>query len=73
VVLEKDWAEATDRDFKIQGRHSRAYYKQADAWLRNEVEATRIAQENPAEAALKRAVARGARESMRGLATEVEA
>jgi anaerobic magnesium-protoporphyrin IX monomethyl ester cyclase len=73
VVLEKEWAAATDRDIKIQGRHSRGYYKQADAWLRNEVEATRIAEQDPAKAALKMAEARGARESMLELASEVEA
>jgi radical SAM superfamily enzyme YgiQ (UPF0313 family) len=73
VVLEKEWAAATDRDIKIQGRHSRGYYKQADAWLRNEVEATRIARQDPVEAALKRAAALGARESMLELASEVEA
>src|SRR5580692_753089 len=51
VVLDKEWAAATDRDFRIQGRHSRGYYKQADAWLRNEVEATRIAAQDPLAAA----------------------
>ncbi len=49
----QEWAAATDRDFKIQGRQSRGYYKQADAWLRNEVEATRVATQDPDEAALK--------------------
>jgi anaerobic magnesium-protoporphyrin IX monomethyl ester cyclase len=73
VVLDKEWAAATDRDFKIQGRHSRGYYRQADAWLRNEVEATRIAAQDPTAAALKRSAARDARESMLGLAAEIEA
>jgi radical SAM superfamily enzyme YgiQ (UPF0313 family) len=73
VVLQKDWAAATDRDFKIAGRHSHGYYKQADAWLRNEVEATRIAEQDPLAAALKRSAARDARESMRELAAETEA
>jgi radical SAM superfamily enzyme YgiQ (UPF0313 family) len=72
VVMEKEWAAATDRDFKIRGRHSRGYYKQADAWLRNEVEAARIADRDPASAALKRSAARDARESMLGLAAETE-
>ncbi len=73
VVLEKEWAAATDREFRIRGRHSRRYYKQADAWLRNEVEATRIAAEDPTAAAMKRAAALSARESMLGLAAETEA
>jgi anaerobic magnesium-protoporphyrin IX monomethyl ester cyclase len=73
VVLEKDWAAATDREFRIRGRHSRGYYKQADAWLRNEVEATRLAAEDPTAASLKMAAALTARESMLGLAAETEA
>jgi radical SAM superfamily enzyme YgiQ (UPF0313 family) len=72
IVLQKDWAAATDRDYQIQGRHSRAYYKQADAWLRNEVEAERIAAQDPSAATLKRTAARVARESMTGLAAETE-
>lgn len=39
VVLEKDWATATDRDHRIRGRHSRRYYRLADEWLKNEVSA----------------------------------
>jgi hypothetical protein len=73
VVLEKEWAAATDRDFRIRGRHSRGYYKQADAWLRNEVEARRVAAQDPADAALKLAAAHQARESMLGLTAETEA
>jgi anaerobic magnesium-protoporphyrin IX monomethyl ester cyclase len=72
IVLQKEWAAATDRDYQIQGRHSRAYYKQADAWLRNEVEAERVAVQDPTAATLKRAAARVARESMSGLAAETE-
>jgi len=70
--MAKDWAAATDRDFMIQGRHSRGYYKQADAWLRNEVEATRIAGRDPLAAARMSSAARAARESMLGLAAETE-
>jgi anaerobic magnesium-protoporphyrin IX monomethyl ester cyclase len=73
VVLEKPWAEATDRDYKIKGRHSRAYYRQADSWLNNEVAAARIEAENPGEAALRRAAAAQARESMRAVGAETEA
>ena len=73
MVLEKEWAAATDRDFRIQGRHSRGYYKQADAWLRNEVEATRIAAQDPAGGRPETGRRRNARESMLGLAAETEA
>jgi anaerobic magnesium-protoporphyrin IX monomethyl ester cyclase len=72
VVLEKEWATATDREYKIRGRHSRSYYKQADAWLRNDVEAARLASQDPTQADLLRAAALSARESMLGLAAETE-
>lgn len=73
VVTDKTWSEATDRDFRIKGRHSRAYYKQADSWLNNEVEATRLEQVNPGEAALRRAAALRARDTMQAVASETEA
>jgi anaerobic magnesium-protoporphyrin IX monomethyl ester cyclase len=73
VVLDKEWSAATDRDHRIRGRHSRGYYKQADLWLNNEVEATRLEGRNPAEAALRRAAAMQARASMLAVASETEA
>jgi anaerobic magnesium-protoporphyrin IX monomethyl ester cyclase len=73
VVTDLAWEDATDRDFKVRGRHSRAYYKQADRWLRGEVAAFRMEGDDPAGAAEKRAEALAARESMAGLAAEVEA
>ncbi|HEY2683240.1 MAG TPA: radical SAM protein [Steroidobacteraceae bacterium] len=73
VVLEKDWAEATDRDYRIRGRHSRGYYKHADAWLKNEVEASRIDTEDAAGAARLRVLAAQAKESMLAVSAETEA
>jgi anaerobic magnesium-protoporphyrin IX monomethyl ester cyclase len=73
VVIDKEWSAATDRDHRIRGRHSRGYYKHADLWLNNEVEATRLEGRNPAEAALRRAAAMRARESMLAVASETEA
>ncbi|HKD04837.1 MAG TPA: radical SAM protein [Bryobacteraceae bacterium] len=73
VVLDKAWASATDRDHRIRGRHSRAYYKHADSWLNNEVEAARIRNENPDEAERRFAEAMRARESMMAVASEMEA
>jgi anaerobic magnesium-protoporphyrin IX monomethyl ester cyclase len=73
VVVDKEWAHATDRDFRIKGRHSRAYYKQADSWLNNEVQAARLEQHDPLEAALRRAAASRARESMLEKSLETEA
>ncbi|HLV80338.1 MAG TPA: radical SAM protein, partial [Chthonomonadaceae bacterium] len=39
VRLDRPWEEASDRDFTISGRPSRAYYHHADRWLRSEVAA----------------------------------
>jgi radical SAM superfamily enzyme YgiQ (UPF0313 family) len=73
VVLDLDWAHATDRDYKIRGRRSRRYYKLADQWLNNEVAAANIEAEDPAGAAIRRVAAQQAREAMTGAAAEVEA
>jgi anaerobic magnesium-protoporphyrin IX monomethyl ester cyclase len=73
VILDKEWSDATDRDHRIRGRHSRTYYKQADLWLNNEVEAARIEGQNPREAALRREAAMRARASMLAVAVETEA
>jgi anaerobic magnesium-protoporphyrin IX monomethyl ester cyclase len=73
VVTDKQWRDATDRDYRIKGRHSRAYYKQADSWLNNEVAATRLETQDPAEAAKRRAAAQQARDSMLSVSLETEA
>ena len=64
---------ATDRDYLIKGRHSRSYYKHADAWLNNEVAAERLQARNPMEASRHRAAAVQARASMLDLASQTEA
>ena len=73
VVLEREWADATDRDYKIRGRHSRAYYKHADSWLNNEVAATRLEAGDPTAALRLRAAALQSRESMLVVADQTEA
>ena len=73
VVSHKEWAAATDRDYRIRGRHSRAYYKQADAWLINEVEAARLEAGAPRQAAERRSVALAARATLQSLSLETEA
>ena len=73
VVLEKAWDAAGDRDFKVRGRHSRAYYRQADRWLRAAVEARRCEKSDAGRAAEKRAEAEEARRALRALDHEVEA
>lgn len=72
VVLDKAWEEASDRDYKIRGRHSKAYYRHADRWLRSAVEAHRQRRKNPLRAAAKQLEAVAARAGMRAAAREVE-
>jgi anaerobic magnesium-protoporphyrin IX monomethyl ester cyclase len=64
VELPIPWAKATDRDFFIGGRHGRDYYRLADIWLRNEVEASRVAGTDPGRAAGLMETARQARDEM---------
>src|SRR3954454_19272424 len=71
VIATKAWEDGTDRDYVIRGRRSKAYYKQADRWLRGEVAAHR--EGDPGLAAAQRAEALAAREAMSALAGEVEA
>jgi anaerobic magnesium-protoporphyrin IX monomethyl ester cyclase len=73
AVLTKEWAAASDRDYVIRGRHSRAYYGHADKWLRQEMAAFRLEPDNPAEAAVRRAEALAARQSLLATAHQVEA
>ena len=73
IVMSKEWSMATDRDYLIKGRHSRSYYKHADSWLKNEVEAARLEGCSPLEAARHRATAIQARESMVNIASQSEA
>jgi hypothetical protein len=46
VVNPKIWAESSDRDFQIRGRHSRRYYQSVDRLLRAEVELDRLMNAN---------------------------
>jgi radical SAM superfamily enzyme YgiQ (UPF0313 family) len=73
VVLNKDWDEATDRDYSVKGRHSRGYYKHADQWLRNEVAAHRLEATEPDEAGRRRAMAEDAYRALVAAEHEVEA
>jgi hypothetical protein len=73
VALGREWAEATDRDYAVQGRHSRRYYRFADAWLRNEVAGFRLQGTDPAAAVEKYAAAAEARAGLMASAEEVEA
>lgn len=68
VRLSQPWSAATDRDYAIEGRRDRAYYRLADAWLRNEVEASRLTGSDPARAAALMEQARAAREALAAFA-----
>jgi anaerobic magnesium-protoporphyrin IX monomethyl ester cyclase len=65
VTLPVEWAEASDRDHAVAGRHGRDYYQLADQWLRNEVEAFRLVTHDPARAAELLGAAYAARDSLR--------
>jgi anaerobic magnesium-protoporphyrin IX monomethyl ester cyclase len=73
VVLDRPWEESTDRDFRIRGRHSRTYYGHANDWLKAEVEAHRMTEQDPAVAAGARARASASRAALLATAHEVEA
>ena len=45
VVSLRSWAEGSDRDYRIRGRHSRNFYRYADQLLRSEVELARLGAE----------------------------
>jgi len=72
VVLEKPWEEAGDRDYKIRGRHSRAYYQQADLWLRKDVEAHRLGASDPQRSAELEREAQAARRALEAASGELE-
>lgn len=64
VELPIEWAQASDRDYVVRGRRGKDYYKLADQWLRNEVEAERMATHDRASAAALRSTAEAARSAM---------
>ena len=72
IVLNGDWNQVSDRDHTILGRHSRRYYKYADEWLYNAVEAHRLRASDPLGAEAKGAVAETARLGLLAIADEVE-
>jgi radical SAM superfamily enzyme YgiQ (UPF0313 family) len=64
ITLPVAWAEGSDRDYVVEGRHGREYYRLADRWLRSEVEASRIEARDPARAAELKSAAREAKAAM---------
>jgi anaerobic magnesium-protoporphyrin IX monomethyl ester cyclase len=70
------WTQSSDRDIKIAGRHSRAYYEHADKLLRDEVQFARLSEDPAANPALMEDLTASIRASRDGLLTtqsEVEA
>lgn len=65
VELPIAWSTASDRDYVIGGRRGRDYYRLADQWLRNEVEAFRSEPENPRDAERLYRLAHDARDQLR--------
>ena len=72
VALDGDWESSGDRDYRIRGRHSRRYYRNADRWLRSGVEAHRLRDSDPARSAELVREATAARQAMLALRHEVE-
>jgi radical SAM superfamily enzyme YgiQ (UPF0313 family) len=70
------WTQSSDRDIKIAGRHSRAYYAHADKLLRDEVQLARLSEDPAANPALLDDLTTSIRASRDGLLStqsEVEA
>ena len=72
LAVTGDWATTTDRDLRIEGRHSRTYYDHADAWLHAEVSAHRLQSTDPAQAAALRQQAATSRAQLLAVAHEVD-
>ena len=53
TIADRVWAERTDRDLRIAGRHSRRWYRHATRWMVNEVHAHRALREGRSLAGLR--------------------
>lgn len=74
LVQVKGWAETSEREIRIRGRHSRAFYGHADQLLRDEVELarkTRAGNDAAAETALEERI-RASRAALLSSAGEIE-
>lgn len=76
VVSQRAWAEGSDRDYQIRGRHSRGFYQHADQLLRNEYALSKLHNGNGHDAALRielESKVAQAREGLHASMAEVEA
>lgn len=72
LIFSTDWNNSSDRELLVAGRHSRQYYKHADTWLFNAVDAHRLTDSDPVAAAAKASVAEQARLDLMACADEVD-
>jgi len=76
LVQLRPWAQTSDREIKIAGRHSRAYYAHADKLLRDEVELAKLREDPGANSALLEELTvsiRASRDGLLATQSEVEA
>src|SRR5258708_22158671 len=76
LVQLKPWAQTSDREIRIAGRHSRAYYAHADKLLRDEVQFAKLNEDPVVNSALLEDLKVSIRASRNGLMatqSEVEA
>jgi anaerobic magnesium-protoporphyrin IX monomethyl ester cyclase len=76
LVQLKPWAQTSDREIKIAGRHSRTYYAHADQLLRDEVQLAKLKGNGTADSTLLEQLRGSIQASRAGLLatqTEVEA
>ena len=70
ISLDRDWADATDRDYHVSNRPPKNCYDHADRWLKSEVAAVRLDSKDPSAAARLREEGARQRELLRaGLTT----
>jgi radical SAM superfamily enzyme YgiQ (UPF0313 family) len=76
LVQLNPWAQTSDREIKIAGRHSRTYYAHADKLLRDEVQFARLSEDPMANSALLQDLKlsiQASRDGLNATRSEVEA
>jgi radical SAM superfamily enzyme YgiQ (UPF0313 family) len=76
LVQLKPWAQTSDREIRIAGRHSRAYYAHADKLLHDEVQFARLNEDSAVNSTLLenlRVSIRASRNGLMATQNEVEA